>query len=119
MKVFNLIIFVLFGFFCNFTYAQEKSILEEFSCSPKFVLGGGISLVAESHKPYANAKLFIFRYGEDYAGMRFLGLGGTLTTSHSNLSFSPVGIHLNQWTISVDMVKDASDGAGISLNYSF
>jgi outer membrane scaffolding protein for murein synthesis (MipA/OmpV family) len=108
----------------NSSYAQsveeEKPLIEEFHIDPVFSLGVGVSLMTDHPKPpYASAKVFLARYGEDYAGMRFLGAGVAVDDKRTNLVFSPAGIHLKRFILSIDIMQGPNEGAGVSLNYSF
>lgn len=104
----------------SYSQEQEKSIWEEFHLDPKFSMGAGVGLITtESSKGYFTSKMFLARYGEDYAGMRFLGVGASFTDKETNFIISPVGIHLFHYVLAIDVLKGASEGAGVSLNYTF
>ena len=105
--------------FNSFSKEVEKPLIEEFHFSPKIAAGLGTTLMANSNKAYLNAKLFLFNYGEDYAGMRFFGVGAVANTDNVSLGFSPMAIHGNQIALSVDIQQNDATGVGISLNYTF
>lgn len=97
--------------------AKEKPILDSFHWQTKMALGAG-TLLMDNGQGYVNIKLFLSRYGEDNAGMRFLGVGA-IVHSKSKLSFSPVAINMNHWLLSVDIQANEASSVGLSLNYSF
>lgn len=96
----------------------DKPLYEEFHFTPKFSLGLG-STIMDNNKIYANVKLFLFNYGESYAGARFFGLGAAIKTDSTQLSFSPFAMHAENWMLAIDIQKNEASSVGISLNRSF
>ena len=96
----------------------DKPLYEEFHFTPKFSLGLG-STIMDNNKIYANVKLFLFNYGESYAGVRFLGLGAVIKSDGAQFSFSPFAMHAENWMLAIDIQKNESSSVGVSLNRSF
>lgn len=98
--------------------AEDKPLYEEFHFTPKFSLGLG-STIMDNNKIYANVKLFLFNYGESYAGVRFLGLGAAIKSDGAQFSFSPFAMHAKNWMLAIDIQKNDASSVGVSLNRSF
>ena len=97
---------------------EEKPLIEEFHWQLKKAVGIGSVLMSDNNEGYLNLKVFTSRYGEDYAGMRFLGFGA-IVKKETQFSFSPVALNANNWLISVDIQANAANSVGVSFNLGF
>lgn len=115
------LVFVSMTSQAQLTYHQTPDVplLDYFKWQLKPAVGYGAMVMDNDPQTYVNLKVYTARFGEENAGVRFLGVGGVVYKNTTRWSFSPVAINCDNWLLSIDIQKNRADGVGASLNYSF
>lgn len=97
----------------------DRPLIEEFSVKLSYSFGIGVLPMSQHKNGYLTAKMYPLHYGPADIGMRFFGVGYSVSQYGQAFSFSPLGLVAKKTIVSVDIHSELSDGAGISFSYYF